>query len=756
MIVRHALIALLILLAGLSATPVQAELQAPRNVLYFGSFQPTYYWDEEVTTAIGDVFRSADMPINYLTEFIDVRHNPTPNRSEVFSLLFELYKKKYRDIPLDAIIVSYNDALDFLITYRKKLFPGVPVIICGIASYDRGMLKGEKNITGTVDYRSAKTMIDLALSIHPNTRHVAVVVDDSIYAKMALDEVTAIAPSYRPRVDFIPLVHPKHDNLMEALRKLPDHTVILETSFHSSPSTDLFTSRKEKSIVYEVTGLPIYSVWDKAVGNGAVAGQAVHPVDHGRGAALAALKVLKGTSADDIGILTIPSRTFLFDNALMERFGISKRKLPENVILINEPQTFYYRYRQILLTSGMIIGGLLITILVLVLILQKKRMEKRNLVQTVAARERENRLAEELRQAQKLEALGTFSGGIAHDLNNIFGVIDSCSRLALEEAPDESVLSQDLSQISQATRRGKDLVQRITSFAKRSEHKHEPLCFPDLFHECVAMLEARFGSCIDIQTEVEDPGIHVSGDPGELHQVIMNIGVNACQAMVEGGTLTLRVSGDKKGDVCLTAQDTGHGMAPEILSRIFDPFFTTKKGSGGVGLGLSTAHGIVQNHGGKLSATSIEGKGTTFTLTLPTCVKEARVTQNLSNAKILILDDDEGMLYSLSQLLKRQGHEVITTTNPDEAKEIALSPKPPALLLFDEMMGSDKGSETLNCIRESGCTTPAIICSGYIGEEENAFFDTLHRLKAHFVPKPLNHAHLLHQVKACLSSAEVS
>ena len=301
------------------------------------------------------------------------------------------------------------------------------------------------------------------------------------------------------------------------------------------------------------------------------------------------------------------------------------------------------------------------------------------------------------------------------------------------------------------------------TFSRRGERHHQPIRLSDILTECVPMLEAQFAPEITIRLINPLPGAIIKANAGEMHQVLMNLGINACQAMLTtGGELLMAVSHSEEGgtisQMTLTISDTGIGMEPEVVDRVFDPFFTTRKEEGGVGLGLSSVHGIIKNHGGTISLESVPGEGTTFTLTRPASpgplksTKEAKPTPSPAHGgTILLVDDDKGMIYSVKNLLERAGHRVFSTS--DAHKALGWIEKEPGtfdLLISDEIMAPLRGTELLEALRKTGSTLPAIIYSGYIGDEEAAFFETLTRLQAGFITKPFNHADLLAQVAASL------
>ena len=233
-----------------------------------------------------------------------------------------------------------------------------------------------------------------------------------------------------------------------------------------------------------------------------------------------------------------------------------------------------------------------------------------------------------LRQAQKMDALGALAGGMAHDFNNLIGAILSAAELIEMQVGPDSPIQKKLEIIQRVGSRAKELSTQILNFSRRSEDKWAPFDLTGLVTEVVSLLQTMLPKNVEVRSELAQ-GIRILGDPSQLHQVIMNLSINANHAMQPGGgVLTIRLQPVEAGRrlcdqptsepcVQLTLEDSGCGMDPQTLERIFEPFFTTKKVGQGTGLGLSVVYGIVQGHGGNLQVTSEPGKGSSFRIRLP-------------------------------------------------------------------------------------------------------------------------------------------
>jgi PAS domain S-box-containing protein len=232
----------------------------------------------------------------------------------------------------------------------------------------------------------------------------------------------------------------------------------------------------------------------------------------------------------------------------------------------------------------------------------------------------------QLKQAQKMEAIGTLAGGIAHDFNNILTPISGYTELALRKIPEDSKAKNNLEQVLTAVQRAKELVRQILTFSRQEGQQRCPLEIKSIIKEALKLLRASLPSTIEIRSLINAEG-SVIADPTQIHQVMLNLCTNAHHAMREnGGTLEIRLDDVhltpsepkfapdlKPGSyVCLTVSDTGHGMTKDMLDRIFEPYFTTKPEGEGTGMGLSVVHGIVKGHGGDIAVESVPGEGTIF------------------------------------------------------------------------------------------------------------------------------------------------
>jgi signal transduction histidine kinase/ActR/RegA family two-component response regulator len=340
----------------------------------------------------------------------------------------------------------------------------------------------------------------------------------------------------------------------------------------------------------------------------------------------------------------------------------------------------------------------------------------------------------QLRQSQKLEAIGTLAGGIAHDFNNLITVISGYTQLALMRTDQASPEAEDLRQVVEASDRAANLTHQLLAFSRKQVLQPTVLDLSDVVSGIAPMLRRIIGEHIVLQIGSDRPLARVRADRGQLEQVILNLAVNARDAMSNGGTLTISAlnigesgpSDDERATaraVSLVVRDTGMGMSAETRERVFEPFFTTKEPGKGTGLGLSTVYGIVNQSGGTISVNSALGAGTTFTIVLPAAetmaVAEVSPVDNLDlpngSETVLIVEDAEDVRILARRTLDERGYTVLVARNADEALEIA-AVRQVDLLLTDIVMPKTSGPQLVHRYLATHPQTTVMYMSGYADE----------------------------------------
>ncbi len=328
-------------------------------------------------------------------------------------------------------------------------------------------------------------------------------------------------------------------------------------------------------------------------------------------------------------------------------------------------------------------------------------------------------LEQRIRQGQRLEAVGQLAGGVAHDFNNLLTVIGGNAEMALAEVDDTRVKS-DLREILRSAERATDLVRQLLAFSRADVVEARSVDLNDAVTAVRRMLARLLRENIELRLELAPEQPKILADPGQLEQVLLNLAVNARDAMPSGGALTIRTRADAS-TVTLDVSDTGVGMDDHTRERIFNPFFTTKAPGEGTGLGLSTVYGIVTSGGGEIEVDSKLGAGTTFRLTFPRSAdqvaEEAPAARGLvrgSGERILLVEDEEMVRAVTAELLSRAGYSVVAANDGEEALRVLDEADRPFDLLFtDLMMPRMTGTELADRLHARGIDLPVVYSSGY-------------------------------------------
>ncbi|HTL57044.1 MAG TPA: PAS domain S-box protein [Candidatus Limnocylindrales bacterium] len=384
-------------------------------------------------------------------------------------------------------------------------------------------------------------------------------------------------------------------------------------------------------------------------------------------------------------------------------------------------------------------------------------------------------LESQLRQMQKMEAIGQLASGVAHDFNNLLLVIGGNAELALTATePLSDELRTCLNQITAASKRAGNLTRQLLVFGRKQAMQFQKLNLNDVISDLIKMLNRIIGEDVRLQCSFHKELPFVQGDVGMMEQVIVNLVVNARDAMPRGGQLEISTEGTRVDEkharahpesragefVSIRVRDSGMGIAPEDLPRIFEPFFTTKQPGKGTGLGLATVYGIVKQHQGWVEVVSEVGTGTTFRIFLPTVASPAGADQSPQaeprprggNEDILVVEDDSMLRTVTRRFLEAYGYHVREAASGQEALDICHTPGvKPDLLLTDIVLPDDlTGRELAQRLQAERPQLKVVFTTGYsqyLAGKDTAF---VHRNQRHFLQKPYSANVLLHKVRQCL------
>jgi PAS domain S-box-containing protein len=361
------------------------------------------------------------------------------------------------------------------------------------------------------------------------------------------------------------------------------------------------------------------------------------------------------------------------------------------------------------------------------------------------AAEAERKLLElQLQESQKMQAIGTLAGGVAHDFNNMLGAILGNVALALQDVQPGSGLMESLEEIEKAGKRARDLVRQILAFSRKESTRRERIAVGDLVNETIGLVRVGMPPGVEIRTVITPNLPQIMGDPTEVLQAILNLCTNALDAVRACGRVTVEAhAGHPDESTCqalglepgqyVTVQvgDDGAGMSTEVMAHVFEPFFTTKPVGMGTGLGLSVVHGAMRTHHGAVHVDSTPGAGSVFTLYFPAIIAkiddQAATPPAVAQASgghgehVMYVDDDEALVYLVERMLTRNGYRISTFTDPKAAlATLARDPEAIDVLITDYNMPGMSGLDVARQAKSIRTALPLILCSGYVTPEVEA------------------------------------
>ncbi len=375
----------------------------------------------------------------------------------------------------------------------------------------------------------------------------------------------------------------------------------------------------------------------------------------------------------------------------------------------------------------------------------------------------------QLRQVQKMEGIGTLAGGIAHDFNNILAVINGYAELCMLNAGEPAIIQKSVREIKRAAERATGLVRQILTFSRKAEVRVVPLDLNQHLKDLVALLAETFPRNITFQFALDEGLPPLLADPNQLQQIVLNLCVNARDAMPTGGIITLTTQRFEGADVpasmisrlpcaCLKVGDTGTGMPAHVRERIFEPFFTTKGVNKGTGLGLAVVYGIVASHDGTIDVESEVGKGSTFRVCLPFANAAVQAPAAVrptefpgGTESVLIVDDEAALRQLLETSLSRKGYTVTTASDGLEAIDLlGRGEKKFDVVLLDLNMPGATGIEVMKVLKITQPQVKVLVLTGHLTPETRAEFEQLGQKT--FVRKPYTLDELGRQIRAVLAA----
>lgn len=960
--------------AQLSFARAEAPEFADKRVLLLHSYHPRFIHTREMNRAIERYLEPTG--VDLYIEYLDTKRHFSPDQMDRLAQALAL---RYETIPMDAIIVTDDNAVDFIFNRRDALFPGVPVIFCGANDFDLDRIEGQSGITGVNEALSLEDTLGTALELHPKAREVVVISDVTATGDHNLTLLSTLVPRYRNRVAFRHLVGLPRAEMVSELSKVSPGAVVLYLSYFRTSAGENFSIPESMRFISGNSAAPVYALWDFTMGHGVVGGKMVSSQAQGKTAAQLTLQVLSGVSPDLLPVVMKSPNRYIFDHRQLRKFGISPQELPENSQLRFVRVPPLRRYLPWVVTALGIIG--LETLLIGTLLLQRARLRRteaalrenraryralfeeapdaiylhdldgtfldgnqeaerllgfsreelvgrsfleigllpedqvetaRSLLERnrngettgpdglvlrhrdgtrmqmeikthvldetsgpvvlgifrditereqaqaalqkanqelqrlataidqaaevilitdprgrieyanpafervtgypvaevtghgpgflmagrkdagdaagwteiraaisrgapwsgrITGRHRDGRILQaeavispvrdltgqvinfvavmrditaeieleaQLRQAQKMEAVGQLAGGVAHDFNNLLQVISGYAEMAAADLGSDHPIGSMLTEVLNATGRAQHLVRQLLVFSRREASHPRALNLNEIIEGMIRMISRVLGEHIELEFRPGPNLPSIQADPHLLEQVLMNLCVNARDAMTDGGHLRLTTEVVDLSDteirsdpwlrpgrfVRLSVSDTGCGIRREVRDRIFEPFFSTKEVGKGTGLGLATVYGIVKQHEGFIQVASEGGCGTAFHIYLPAApAADAMVSVGPSAAAsppagrgetILLAEDDEMVRKLATRILERAGYQVRTARDGEEAlrrfQELADQID---LVILDVVMPRRSGRAVSDEIHAARPNLPILFASGY-------------------------------------------
>ncbi|MFH2093016.1 MAG: ATP-binding protein [Pseudomonadota bacterium] len=856
--------------------PVQSWAEEKKRVLILHSYHQGNKWTDDENSGILEVLGHNRPGFQIETEYMDTKKIAD---DQYFTQLFEIYTRKYKKIHFDVIVSTDDNAFFFLRNYRDKLFPGTPVVFCGVNFFKPSYLDGVKGFTGVNEDADLKGAIDTALALHSKTRKLVLITDATETGQRIREHFIQIIPQYSDKIELSILDDLEMREIQEIVSALEQDTLVLFTFFFRDRKGVFFDYYESNELITGNVQVPVYVAWDYSMGH-AVGGLMVSGIDQGRVAGQIAQRILDGEFVESIPVVMESPNRHLFDYNQMVRFKIRPSDLPKGSTIINEPPSFYAINKY---TVWGVLGGFIALsgfIIFLQANINKRRKaeaayrasetnyhtlvnnlrvgifrsspdlwhgsfleanpamtslfgfdclkellavpvaslyqkpEDRKLYsdelfkkgyvkdREIAMKKKDGtpiivsctttiqyddtggikwfdgvmedvtlqkNLEVQLRQAQKMEAIGTLAGGVAHDFNNILtaimGYIDLIKKMTQKDDPRWKYFNR----IIGCSEKAANLTKGLLAFSRKQIICIKPVDLKLIIRSVESILNSILGEDIEFITTFIDKPLTILADSNQIEHVLMNLATNARDAMPNGGRLSIRTTIVEIGPdnflsyevskpgvyALIIVSDTGEGIDKATQQKIFEPFFTTKGVGRGTGLGLSMIYGTIKQHNGEIRVYSEPGHGATFKIYLPLYTGEAKMS-GMGSPKIqpiqkgfetiLVAEDNQDVRELIREVLTEAGYQVILSTDGQEAvQQFLIHAKRIDLVVMDVIMPKLNGKQASEKIIAINPDVKILYMSGYTADlmHEKGILDEV----VHFIFKPLSPTALLKKIR---------
>jgi signal transduction histidine kinase/ActR/RegA family two-component response regulator len=770
------IVVIALLLACALATRAQAD--ASRLVVVLHSYDTSTDWTHHISEGLFRGLRTAGVDLDLREEYLDARRDSRP---EYLARIRDVLALKYDRQRPDLVVTSDDPALEFLLTH-PDLFAGRPVVFGGVESRDLVAMAPRDRFTGVIEEFHLDYVVDTALALRPEARRVFVVTAHTRGGEAIRAEVARLRAS-RPALTFRELsaAAMPFDRIAALLREQtqPDDVVIATPVIRDT--TDMpIDGDQSVAVIAAASRAPIFGLGFSETGQGVLAATASTGRTHGQWMARKGAMLLQGVARPaDIPIEVDSETQLAFEADQLDRWGIEETRLPPGSLVLNRPVSFYREHRSLILgalaffaVQSLIIGGLVLNVRrrrraeqglsrqTLELATANRDLEDAN--QSLRREHHARRQTEEhLRQAQKMEAVGRLAGGIAHDFNNLLTVIIGYCSLLLDDRAVILDRREALLQMRRASEQAATLTQNLLAFSRRQVASPVVVDMVAGIQALESMLRRFCGENVVLQLQLDDRTGMVELGEGQLEQVVINLVINARDAMPDGGRLVVATRRDQVDEppadvpdlapgayAVLRVSDTGIGMDAETRARVFEPFFTTKAAGRGTGLGLATVYGIVTQNGGAIAVRSEPGQGAAFSVWLPLTTRPLALPAHplgspdpLRGYTVLLVEDEDDLRRLASLVLRKAGVTVLEAGGGAEALRVASAHAGTIdLLLTDVVMPGLDGFEVSRRLHESRPGLAVAYMSGYADqalEASSASVDEGILLRKPFTPEEL-------------------
>jgi signal transduction histidine kinase len=605
------IVGLLLLLLFLPAVALADETVVPKTVLVLFEETRALAAVAETDDAIRSTLQAGStLPIRLYTEYLGLSWFPEEARELA---LRDLLQKTYAARRPDVVIVWGSGGLSFVLEHRAAMFEGVPIVFCSVDPALLPQLDPGSAVTGVsrrIDWTSS---LDLIRRLHPETGEVAIVTGSgALDIRWEADARRALA-GYPGGVTVTYLARQPMPQLLKAVESLSLGTVVLYGAILRDGADRPYLPHEALDLLSKVSRVPIYAVTPNMLGRGVVGGRFLDFASHGVTAARLALRILGGERLGPADIVEADN-PYLFDWRQLRRWRIDESRLPAGSIVRFREASVWDLYKSHIIAAVVLI----VTQSALIAMLLVQRARRQRLEDQARARR------EELAHAQRVATLGELSASLAHEITQPLTAIATnaqAARRMLGTPAAGGELKEALDDITGDAERAGSIVRRVRAMVRKRPGEHQPVDINATVIEVTTILRRDIAQAdISLQLRLAEDLPRVLGDAVQLQQVVLNLVVNACQAMADvvDGPRVLRIetAQPQPGRIEITVVDTGAGVVAPELERMFEPFVSSK--AEGLGMGLSINRSIVEAHGGHIAATRNRDRGLTLRVTLPT------------------------------------------------------------------------------------------------------------------------------------------